>query len=149
MQRLNYLPVWAGGGGGGGAFCWQALRRAEAATRVRIAIFMFMCVGVNRLILVPIHQTPGSGTYEINDKFCLCKQPNKFVAKMITKGVDMLSPIGRFRRVHRHYPPPRHLPHQKRCAWAGSRFRSRNPHRRAPPLDVALAPQILQSNSGR
>lgn len=72
-QRLNYLPLTAGGGGGGGAFCWQALRRAEAATRVRIAIFMCMCVGVNRFVLVPIHQTPGSGIIETNDKFCLCK----------------------------------------------------------------------------
>ena len=49
-QRLNYLPLTAGGGGGGGAFCWQALRRAEAATRVRIAIFM-CCVWVLTVLL--------------------------------------------------------------------------------------------------
>jgi hypothetical protein len=57
----------------GGAFCEQALRRAEAATRVRIAIFMCICVGVNRVVMVPIHQTPGSGIGETNDKFHLCK----------------------------------------------------------------------------
>ena len=72
-QRSDYLLQLAGGGGGGGAFCWQALRRAEAATRVRIAIFMCICVGVNRVVMVPIHQTPGSGIGETNDKFHLCK----------------------------------------------------------------------------
>jgi hypothetical protein len=49
-QQQDYLPLTAGGGGGGGAFCWQALRRAEAATRVRIAIFM-CCVWVLTVLL--------------------------------------------------------------------------------------------------
>ena len=35
--------------------------------------FHVLCVGVNRFVLVPIHQTPGSGIIETNDKFCLCK----------------------------------------------------------------------------
>ena len=35
--------------------------------------FHVLCVGVNRVVLVPIHQTPGSGIFETNDKFCLCK----------------------------------------------------------------------------
>lgn len=35
--------------------------------------FHVLCVGVNRVALVPIHQTTGSGIIETNDKFCLCK----------------------------------------------------------------------------
>jgi len=35
--------------------------------------FHVLCVGVNRVVMVPIHQTTGSGIIETNDKFCLCK----------------------------------------------------------------------------
>jgi len=47
--------------------------------RARIAIFI-LYVGVNQYVKVPIHQTPGSGIFEINDKFCFCKYPNAITA---------------------------------------------------------------------
>lgn len=49
-RQITYLPeTTGGGGGGGGGVCWQELSTAEAAMRVRIAIFM--CVGVNQCLL--------------------------------------------------------------------------------------------------
>jgi hypothetical protein len=83
-QWLNYLLQACTGGGGGGAFCWQALRRAEAATRVRIAIFMYICVWV-LTVFVRSSSTRllAAGFCETNDNFHLCKQPNYLIAKMI------------------------------------------------------------------
>ena len=79
MRRINYFVTTGGGGGGGGFCCWQEERTTEVAMRARIAIFM-LYVGVNQFVKVPIHQTPGSGIFEINDKFCFCKYPNAFTA---------------------------------------------------------------------
>jgi hypothetical protein len=74
------LPVCIGGGGGGGAGCWQAERTAEAAMRVRIAIFM--CVWVlTSLLSFPSTRLLAAGFFEINDNFCFCKHPNAFYAK--------------------------------------------------------------------
>ena len=50
-RQVIYLLGITGGGGGGGGVCWQELRTAEAAMRVRIAIFM--CVWVLTSLLVP------------------------------------------------------------------------------------------------
>jgi hypothetical protein len=75
-----YLPLITGGGGGGGGVCWQELRTAEAAMRVRIAIFM--CVWVlTSLLSFPSTRLLAAGFSEINDNFCFCKQPNAFSAK--------------------------------------------------------------------
>lgn len=86
-RRIAYLPVITGAGGGGGGVCWQELRTAADAMRVRIAIFMCVCV-LTSLAKLPIHQTPGSGIFEINDNFCFCKQPNAFSAKTHKRGPD-------------------------------------------------------------
>jgi hypothetical protein len=87
------LPLTAGGGGGG-AFCEQALRRAEAATRVRIAIFMCFAWVLTVLLWFPSTRLLVAGFFEINDKFYLCKQPNHFVVKMTVKNTVDAQPHG-------------------------------------------------------
>lgn len=62
-RQITYLLGITGGGGGGGGVCWQELRTAEAAMRVRIAIFM--CVWVLTSLLVP-HQ-PDSWQRDFRD----------------------------------------------------------------------------------
>ncbi len=80
QRRSTYLPEYTGGGGGGGGVCWQELSTAEAAMRVRIAIFM--CVWVLTCLLsFPSTRILAAGFFDINDNCCLCKHPNAFSAK--------------------------------------------------------------------